>query len=218
MPYTCQVCFKKFERKNWYDRHSIICVEKTQIISRRQEIDDVPSSFHMYQLLLNMKMEIETLKKTVARLESHDKALQRTDLKNNTRLLLPIDTFYEVWSTLFTVVPRDIYNIIELGYVQGIINIIWGAVDENSPLCLFENDVMVHCKRDGWQTITKTLLRIAVDCIQTQIPIVFETLCPELSDDSTPGFNYDIYIKNITIIMTMPPNIDAFMKSMFKAV
>ncbi len=185
---SCQEC-----SKHWTDKHSIRC-----------DRCDIPSVSVMFEMICAMKEEIATLNKTLAK------------FTRNCDKLLPCDIYFEDWAKRITVSRDNIYGIIAAGSVQGIINVMWHNIDCDGPLCLYNNTVLVYSK-NGWRPITKSLLSIATQNIQSQIPTIFNNDCPELTNVDDINFNYDTYIKNIDILITQSLKIETFMKCILKS-
>lgn len=199
MPYSCNFCPRTFTSKKWFDKHCNNCGTRDDL--------EIPSISKMYEMICSMKKEIASLKKIIGQKELPQPAAK----------LQAIDIYFEDWAKQIIVYRNDIYGIIEAGYVQGIINILWHNIDsiETSPICLYNNTVMVYSK-NGWRPINKSLLSIATQNILSQIPSVFNKHCPELSDVNSINFDYDAYIKNIEILLRSAPSIECFMKCILK--
>jgi hypothetical protein len=212
MSFSCAKCSKDFKIKSWFDKHLAKCTA--------EDGDETPPSISdMYKMICSMKKEIDSLKKTVAKYERGGVGGTTPSLRgdrNNlieTEKLLPIDVCYEDWAHKLSVTRDDIYEIIRSGHIQGIITVMWNKIEsiEHSPICIYNNTVMVYSK-SGWKRITKSLLSIATQNIQSQISGVFETECPELSNIDSIDFNFDAYMKNMEILLAQSPTNECFMK------
>tara|TARA_Y100000768_G_scaffold382669_2_gene363445 strand:- start:3129 stop:3791 length:663 start_codon:yes stop_codon:yes gene_type:complete len=214
MTFSCEKCSKEFKTKFWYDKHLAKCTGVND--------EAPPSMSDMYKMIRSMKKEIDSLKKTVAKYERNGgSGGSKTSIRNGwerndlieTNKLMPIDVYFEDWSRKICVNRNDIYEIINSGHIQGIINVIWSKIEsiENAPICIYNNTVMVYSK-SGWKRITKALLSIATQNIQSQIPLIFETECPELSNINALDFNFDAYMKHAEILLAQSPAIECFMK------
>ena len=232
MTFSCEKCSREFKTKFWYDKHSAKCSEVVHD-------ETSPSMTDMYKMIRSMKKEIDSLKQTVAKYERGARrggvmggagrgagrgavmggagggdrcAWERNDLAKTDKLL-PIDVYFEDWSRKLCVNRNDIYEIINSGHIQGIINVIWNKIEsiDKSPICIYGNNVMVYSK-SGWKPINKALLSIATQNIQSQIPLIFETECPELSNINAVDFNFDAYMKHADILFAQSPSNECFMK------
>lgn len=64
-PYTCQTCFKVYQRKYAYDRHCIWCTETPKDTqSRLDELQDCPSKEQMYLMIMDLSQQVKELKST----------------------------------------------------------------------------------------------------------------------------------------------------------
>lgn len=80
--YKCLYCPKTYKQKHNYNRHVSICKflkssEKEQQNNIELESEKVPNAFEMFQLIKELSMENENLKKRVSKMETKDSSTKK---------------------------------------------------------------------------------------------------------------------------------------------
>lgn len=135
MVYTCS-CGKKFQRINAFKRHRGICEilrEKTHIQKKElEESSDIPPLDEMWLIIKTLVEENDKLKKEIKKMRANigiqNKRIKVLDWLN-INIKPKID--YENWLNTFDIVEKDLSNIFEMGFINGMINILENINKEN---------------------------------------------------------------------------------------
>ena len=96
--FQCLYCFKTYKQKYNFNRHVNLCKflkssEKEQQNNIELESEKIPNAFEMFQLIKELSMENENLKKRVSKMETKDSSTKKVNFKEWLQTQKPCITF-----------------------------------------------------------------------------------------------------------------------------
>lgn len=186
----CLYCFKTYKQKYNFNRHVSICKflkgsEKEQQNNIELESEKIPNAFEMFQLIKELSMENENLKKRVAKMETKDSTTKKINFTEWLQIQKPCITF-EKWFVeelypnigdfLEIVFQKNLYDGIEKmlkQYFSTCRNVLL-------PICCYQknkiNNVYIYDLFDGnncWQQVSNTILDKYFSHLCDQFIVVF---------------------------------------------
>lgn len=203
MPYTCQVCFKKYTNKCWYDKHCLWCTDTphdTKI--RLEEMGDIPSVGIMYKMILDLSTKVKVLEKKCSEIKQLEKketeTLLDTIIENNE----PAYTNFKDWYEVFTFSEDFIEDLrsknIKLAITEYILEKI-GKTEDQCPLIINNETKILYfyeSEKYGWKILKRENFEPFIETIIFKIQHTFKLLYNNDIDD------LDKYLELVQKVMT----------------
>tara|TARA_B100000508_G_scaffold139044_1_gene136282 strand:+ start:760 stop:1434 length:675 start_codon:yes stop_codon:yes gene_type:complete len=144
--------------------------EKEQQNNIELESEKIPNAFEMFQLIKELSMENENLKKRVSKMETKDSSTKKVNFKEWLHTQKPCITF-EKWfiEEIYPIIPEFLTVVFEKTLYEGIEKMLKhyfsSCKDLLLPICCYQknkiNSIYIYDMFDGtnsWQPITNTIL------------------------------------------------------------
>ena len=151
MPYVCQCCYKSYEKKSWYDKHIVWCMEgetKASKIKNFSDLEEMPPIETMFIMIIDLTNKVSLLETRCNELSKYQKREKKQELQEDPQKIFaikPQQTIYE-WISQITVTENNTKNILLTTYEKEIVNIITTMIrnSEQSPLIIHNNELFVY--------------------------------------------------------------------------
>ena len=173
--FQCLYCCKTYKQKYNFNRHVSICKflkssEKEQQNNIELESEPIPNAFEMFQLIKELSMENENLKKRVSKMETKDTTTKKVNFMEWLQTQKPCITF-EKWfiEELYPNIPEFLEVVFQKNLYDGIEKMLKQyfstCKDVILPICCYQknkiNNIYIYDIFDGndsWQPVTNTIL------------------------------------------------------------
>jgi hypothetical protein len=184
--YTCRNCERSYKRKNYYEKHFILCnlnhVNKQEQNIRLQELDDTPCIRSLYEMILELAKKNEILNQKVDKLNNFINTKQKTisivEWLNNNELYNNQINFTDMVID-FNVTEIHLQNIFNSNYIDGINNIFEELFNLNNinnlPIKAFDKNINTFYinNNNTWSKMTPEQFKKIINIISKKIMTIF---------------------------------------------
>ena len=202
MPYTCQVCFKTYTNKCWYDKHCLWCTDTPHDAKLRiEEMNDVPPVGIMYKMILDLSLKVSQLEEKCARLTKNQRKEENEKIDNKIEDSEPAYTTFKEWYTGFTFTQEFIEDLFTKNYNIAITEYIRENIEKEkkqSPLIIDSSTKKLYfydSEKYGWKMMKRENFEPFIDKIILEIQNTFKALYNNDIED------FDKYLENVQKIM-----------------
>ena len=184
-PYTCNYCNKKYQRKEYYKRHVLLCETLAKTKRERdlenEEYADTPSHRELYLLVQDLVLKYDKLQKDYDVLSSwvcqKKRQLNVVDWLNEN---LKPDTSFTEWISQIQLNHTHLEAVFQYNYIEGICYILQdlcSRTDAKLPIKAFvqkENVFFLYMENDSWIPATEEYFNKLISEIAKGIMSLFK--------------------------------------------
>lgn len=163
--YCCNNCGREYKILSYYKRHQATCdiIKKTgkELQNEEEVLADTPDIRKLYDIILEMNMQIKTLQKKVKQLENNNHAKQKKiNVMDWLRSLNPPRYNWDEWCTQVEFTNTHLSLVFQNSIIAGMFKSIKDCFETgdatNLPLQAFiqKPGVLFLYYKDGWQEVT----------------------------------------------------------------
>lgn len=136
--YACTYCYRKYRKKENYDKHLSCCEFFYRSRSMHVDIiyEPIPSQRELYQLVKELAYECDKMKKKIEQLETNNRNTNKKQITEYLQDYVPETNAYQ-WAEQIDIQEKHLNTVFNNTIIEGMKQAISEHIFVNSPFCSF---------------------------------------------------------------------------------